>query len=232
MIQMFSVSKTYPSQITALSDFYLEVSAGEFVFVTGPSGSGKSSLLRILFGAEKPSGGEVIVNGIRLTQPGFKRVYQLRRMMGIISPDFKLLKDRNVKENVAFGLEVMGHRPKEIEERVSEILRQMDLQERAGDSILSLSAGEQQRVAIARALVRDPSLILADEPTSILDDEMTERVMEIFSELHQQGKTILFATQDTQLIQHYPHRVVPLMVDRKGDSEGREEVRSEGCSLS
>lgn len=231
MIQMFSVSKIYPSQITALSDFYLEVEAGEFVFITGPSGSGKSSLLRILFGAEKPSRGEVVVNGIRLTQPGFKKIYQLRRAMGIISPDFKLLKDRNVKENVAFGLEVMGYPRKEIEEKVSETLRQMDLLERAGDSILSLSAGEQQCVAIARALVRDPSLVLADEPTSILDEGMTERVMGIFSELHQQGKTILFATQDHQLVQRYPHRVVPLLAGKKGDPDGREEVRSEGCSL-
>jgi cell division transport system ATP-binding protein len=231
MIQMFSVSKTYPSQITALSDFYLEVGIGEFVFITGPSRSGKSSLLRILFGAEKPTSGEVIVNGIRLTQPGFKKVYQLRRTMGIISPDFKLLRDRNVRENVAFALEVMGHPPKEIQEKVSETLRQMGLQEREKDSILSLSAGEQQRVAIARALVKDPSLILADEPTSLLDDEMTEKVMEIFSELHQKGTTIVFATQDTNLIQRHPHRVISLAAAREGDAESSEEVRSAGCSL-
>ena len=228
MIQMFSVSKTYPSQITAFSDFYLEVATGEFVFITGPSGSGRSSLLRILFGSEKPSSGEVIVNGIRLTQPGFKKVHQLRKIMGIISPDFKLLKDRNVGDNIGFVLEVMGHPPKAIKEKVSQTLMQMGLQEREKDSILSLSAGEQQRVAIGRALVKDPSLILADEPTSILDDEMTARVMTIFSELHQKGTTIVFATQDTHLIQRYPHRAIPLMARREGDAESHGEVRSEG----
>ncbi|MBM4339640.1 MAG: ATP-binding cassette domain-containing protein [Deltaproteobacteria bacterium] len=228
MIQMFSVSKTYPSQITAFSDFYLEVGAGEFVFITGPSGSGRSSLLRILFGAEKPSSGEVIVNGIRLTQPGFKKAYQVRKMMGIISPDFKLLKDCNVRENISFVLEVMGYPPKAIKEKVYQALILMGLQEREKDSILSLSAGEQQRVAIGRALVKDPALILADEPTSILDDEMTGRVMTIFSELQQKGTTIVFATQDTHLIQRYPHRTISLVAKREGGAEGNGEVRSEG----
>ena len=226
MIQMFAVSKTYPSQITAFSDFYLEVAAGEFVFITGPSGSGRSSLLRILCGAEKPTSGEVIVNGIRLTQPGFKKVYQLRRWMGIVSPDFKLLKDRNVGDNIGFVLEVMGHPPKAIKQKVSEILSQMGLQERKNDPIHSLSAGEQQRVAIARVLVKDPALILADEPTSILDDEMTARVMTIFSKLHQKGTTIIFATQDTRLIHHYPHRTIPLVTRRNGELKSDDEVRS------
>lgn len=227
MIQMFSVSKTYPSQITALSDFYLEVLAGEFVFIAGPSGSGKSSLLRILFGAEKPSGGEVIVNGIRLTHPGFKKVYQLRRTMGIISPDFKLLKDRNVGENISFVLEVMGYPQRMIQEKVSESLTQIGLLERARDSILSLSAGEQQRVAIARALVKDPSLILADEPTGLLDDEMTAKVMEILSELHQKGTTILFATQDSNLIQRHPYRVISLVAGPRADGTMDERVITE-----
>jgi len=224
MIQMFSVSKTYPSQITALSDLYLEIPAGEFLFIAGPSGSGKSTLLRILFGAEKPSSGEVIVNGVRLTRPGFKKVHQLRRTMGIISPDFKLLQNRNVKENVAFALEVRGHAPKEIKEKVSDILKQVGLQQREKDSILSLSAGEQQRVAIARALVNDPPLILADEPTGVLDDRMTEEMMGIFSELHQGGATIVFATQDTGLVQCYPYRMIPLPARRRGDTETSEGV--------
>ncbi len=227
MIQMFSVSKTYPSQITALSDFYLEVPEGEFVFIAGPSGSGKSSLLRILFGAEKPTSGEVIVNGIHLTHPGSKKIHRLRRTMGIISADFKLLTDRNVKENIAFVLEVTGHPPKEIGEKVSETLMLLNLQEREKDSILSLSAGEQQCVAIARALAKDPSLILADEPTGNLDEEMTEKVMEIFSELHRRRTTIVFATQDANLIQRHPYRVIPLMAWKRRDEENNEGVKSE-----
>jgi cell division transport system ATP-binding protein len=227
MIQMFSVSKTYPSQITAFSDLYLEVMAGEFIFITGPSGAGKSSLLRILFGAEKPSSGEVVVNGIRLTQPGFKKIHQLRRMVGIISPDFKLLRDRNVRENIAFVLEVTGHPQKEIDEKVSVTLGQLNLQEREKDSILSLSAGEQQCVAIARGLVKDSPLLLADEPTSLLDDEMTGKVIDLFSEHHQKGTTIVFATQNTDLVQRYPHRVVSLAAEKTGAPENSEGVKTE-----
>lgn len=223
MIHMFSVSKTYPSGITALWDLHLEVKAGEFVFVAGPSGSGKSTLLRILFGAEKPSSGEVIVNGIRLTRPNFKKIHRLRRAMGIISPDFKLLQNRNVTENVAFPLEVRGYSPKDIGERVSGALRQVGLQQREKDSILSLSTGEQQQVVIARALVDEPPLILADEPTGFLDKRMTEEIMAIFSELHQKGTTILFATQDTGLVQGCHQRVISLPACERGTVE-----RSEG----
>ena len=227
MIQLSHVSKTYPSQIEALSDINLEVAPGEFIFVTGPTGSGKSTLLRILFGAERPTRGEVIVNRIRITQPGFKKVYQLRKTMGIISQDFKLLRDRTVGENIAFTLEVTGHSGEGIKRKVSEILRQLGLEDREKDSILSLSAGEQQRVAIARALVNDPPLILADEPTGILDAQMTEEMMEIFTGLHQKKTTILFATQDTHLIRRYPYRMITLMGGRRVDAEISEEVKSD-----
>ncbi len=228
MIQLFSVSKTYPSQITVLSDFYLEVLSGEFVFIAGPSGSGKSTLLRLLFGAERPTRGEIIVNGIRLSQPHYKKVYQLRKTMGIISSDVRLLKDRNVKENVAFALEVLGYPARAIREKVSERLDQLELRERAEDSILSLSAGEQQRVAIARAVVRDPTLILADDPTHLLDEEMTEKVMALFVDLYQKGTTIVLATQDANLIGRHPYRVVTLHAGRSGDGESREGVIAEG----
>ena len=169
MIEMHHVFKTYPSQISALSDINLEILPGEFTFIVGPSGCGKSTLLRILFCAEKPTSGEVVVNGIHITQPGFKKIYQLRRTMGIVSPDFKLLRDRTVNENVAFALEVTGHVRKEAKRKASEILRRVGLEEREEDSILALSAGEQQRVAIARALVNNPPLLFADEPTGNLD---------------------------------------------------------------
>jgi len=211
MIEMHHVFKTYPSQISALSDITLEVLSGEFTFIAGPSGSGKSTLLRILFCAEKPTSGEVLVHGMHITQPGFRKIYQLRSKMGIVSQDFKLLKDRTVNENVAFVLEVTGHTSKEAKSKASEMLSRVGLEERAEDPILALSAGEQQRVAIARALVNFPPLILADEPTGNLDAKMTLDVMEIFTDLHQKGTTIVFATQYTGLIKRYSYRVIQIL---------------------
>ncbi|MGA2316550.1 MAG: ATP-binding cassette domain-containing protein [Thermodesulfobacteriota bacterium] len=211
MIEMHHVSKTYPSQISALSDITLEILLGEFIFIAGPSGSGKSTLLRILFCAERPTSGEVIVHGMHITQPGFKKIYQLRRTMGIVSQDFKLLRDRTVNENIAFALEVTGHTRKEAKNKASEILKRVGLEEREGDSILALSAGEQQRVAIARALVHSPPLILADEPTGNLDAKMTLSVMDILTDLHQKGTTIVFATQFTGLIKRYSYRIIQIL---------------------
>ena len=211
MIEIHHVFKTYPSQISALSDITIEILSGEFAFVVGPSGSGKSTLLRILFCAERPTSGEVIVHGMHITQPGFKKIYQLRRTMGIVSQDFKLLRDRTVNENIAFALEVTGHTRKEAKNKASEILKRVGLEERDGDSILALSAGEQQRVAIARALVHSPPLILADEPTGNLDAKMTLDVMRIFSDFNNQGTTIVFATQFTGLIKRFPYRVIQIL---------------------
>ena len=211
MIQMVHVYKTYASQISALSDMTLEISPGEFVFIAGPNGSGKTTLLRILFGAVRPSGGEVIVNGMNITEKGFNQVYSLRRTMGIVFQDFKLLRDRTVGENVLFALEVTGRSGKEARNKVSEILTRVGLQERERDSVLTLSAGEQQRVAIARALINDPPLLLADEPTGNLDAKMTLSVMNLLTDLHQKGTTIVFATQYTGLIKHYPYRVIQIL---------------------
>ncbi len=231
IIEMHHVYKTYPSQISALSDITLEIFPGEFTFIAGPSGCGKSTLLRILFCAEKPTSGEVLVHGMHITHPGFKEIYQLRRKMGIVSQDFKLLKDRTVNENVAFALEVTGHPPKEAKNKASEMLSRVGLEEREKDSILALSAGEQQRVAIARALVNLPPLILADEPTGNLDAKMTLEVMEIFTALHQKGTTILFATQYTGLIKRYSYRVIQILNGqiwngRKMDIHKSQEVKT------
>src|SRR4030043_1969665 len=211
MIEMHHVFKTYPSQISALSDITLEIFPGEFTFIAGPSGSGKSTLVRILFCAEKPTSGEVVVDGMHITQPGFKKIYQLRRKVGIVFQDFKLLKDRTVNENVAFALEVTGHTREEAKWKASEILRRVGLEEREGDSILSLSAGEQQRVAIARALVNSPPFILADEPTGNLDARMTLDIMKIFTDLHQSGTTMVFATQFTGLVKRFPYRIIQIL---------------------
>ncbi len=211
MIEMHHVFKTYPSQISALSDVTMEILSGEFAFVAGPSGSGKSTLLRILCCAERPTNGEVVVDGMQITQPGFKKIHQLRRRMGIVSQDFKFLRDRTVNENVAFALEVTGHTQREAKSKAWDMLTRIGLEGREEDPILALSAGEQQRVAIARALVNSPSLILADEPTGNLDARMTLDVMRIFSDLNHQGTTILFATQFTGLIKRFPFRVIQIL---------------------
>jgi cell division transport system ATP-binding protein len=215
MIQMVHVYKTYPSQIAALTDISLEIFPGQFTFVTGPSGSGKTTLLHILFCSERPTSGQVIVNGIDVTQKGFKKVHQLRRTTGMVFQDFKLLRDRTVCENVAFALEVTGHPQAEIQRRVLEILKWAGLLGREGDSVLTLSAGEKQRVAIARAVVNNPSLILADEPTGNLDDQMANDVMKLFMALHRQGTTVIFATQSRDLIQRYPYPVVQLLKGKR-----------------
>jgi cell division transport system ATP-binding protein len=227
MIQMTHVYKTFPNQISALSDITLEVFPGEFVFISGSSGSGKTTLLRILFCAEKPTRGEVRVNGYSITQKGFSKVYQLRRTMGIVFQDSKLLQDRTASDNVAFALEATGQFQKEIKKKVSEILTQVGLQERGGEPIIALSAGEQQRVAIARALVNDPPLLLVDEPTGNLDAQITTDVMKIFSQLHQKGTTVVFATQNTDLIRRYPYRVIPILAGRRVDGETGGEARAE-----
>lgn len=211
MIEIHHVFKTYPSQISALSDITIEILSGEFAFVVGPSGSGKSTLLRILCCAEKPTDGDVVVDGMEITRPGFKKIHQLRRGMGIVSQDFKFLRDRTVNENVGFALEVTGHTRREAKSKASEMLRRIGLEEREEDPILALSAGEQQRVAIARALVNSPPLILADEPTGNLDAKMTLDVMRIFSDFNNQGTTIVFATQFTGLIKRFPYRVIQIL---------------------
>lgn len=224
---MSHVHKTYPSQITALADINLEVFPGQFTFITGPSGSGKTTLLHILFCSERPTSGQVVVNGMDIAQKGFKNIHQLRRTIGMVFQDFKLLKDRTVGENIAFALEVTGHPQGEIQRRVLEILKWVGLLGRERDSVLTLSAGEKQRVAIARAVVNNPPLILADEPTGNLDDQMANEVMKLFMALHRQGTTVLFATQSRDLIQRYPYPVIQLLKGRRIEDEMGMEVKAD-----
>lgn len=214
MIRISHVFKVYPTQIEALSDVNLEISDGEFTYIHGASSSGRTTLIRILYGAEKPTRGEVMVNGMNITAKGFGKIHLLRRSMGIVFQDFKLLRDRTVSENISFALEVIAYRKQEIRKRVLEVLEKVGLQQRANDPIFALSAGEQQRVAIARALINDPPLLLADEPTENLDDQMTDEVMRIFTDLNQKGTTIVLATHNRELIQRYPHRVIYLLGGR------------------
>jgi cell division transport system ATP-binding protein len=227
MIRMIHVHKTYPSHITALNDISLEIFPGQFAFISGPSGSGKTTLLHILFRSETPTSGEVIVNGMDVTEKSFKKVHQLRRTIGMVFQDFKLLRDRTVGENVAFALEVTGYPPKEIQRRVLEILKWAGLLGRERDSILTLSAGEKQRVAIARAVVNNPTLILADEPTGNLDEQTAGDVMKLFMALHRQGTTVVFATQSRDLVQRYPYPVIKILKGKRVDEEVGVQVKAE-----
>lgn len=210
MIRMRHVYKVYPSQICVLSDVSLDILRGEFVYLFGPTGCGKSTLLKILFCEERPSEGQVFVNGIETTGRRFRKIYHVRQNMGAVFQDYRLLRDRKVGENIAFALESRGYRPREIARRVQEVLQWMGLSERKDDPVLALSAGEQQRLAIARALALDPPVLLADEVTANLDARTAQGIMNLLTEFHKKGTTILFATHDSGLIKQHPFRVISL----------------------
>ncbi|MBE0577282.1 MAG: cell division ATP-binding protein FtsE [Desulfuromonadales bacterium] len=210
MIQLFNVCKAYQRDQNALSDVTLKIEKGEFVYLTGPSGAGKSTLLKLLYCAERPTRGQILVNGRNITRYGAARIPYLRRNLGIIFQDFKLLIRRTVFENVAFPLEVQGRKRFEISKKVYQTLKNVGLEHRLNYYPLQLSGGEQQRVAVARALVVDPLILLADEPTGNLDPEVTLDIMELFKSANARGTTIIMATHNRNLIQQFPRRIVSL----------------------
>ncbi|GAC1596127.1 MAG: cell division ATP-binding protein FtsE [Myxococcales bacterium] len=210
MIQLFHVCKSYADDAPVLDDITLQIEKGEFVWLTGPSGAGKSTLLRLLFCAETPTSGQILVGGRnvgRLTQAG---VPYLRRNIGVVFQDFKLLQNRTVLENVGFALEVLGATDNEIEERAIRRLDQVGLRHKASSLPRKLSGGEQQRVAIARALVNDPTILLADEPTGNLDPGLTDSILELLFDSNARGTTMVVATHDHALLQRHARRTVSL----------------------
>ncbi len=210
MIQLFHVTKEYPGEPPALSDVSLDVEKGEFVFLTGPSGAGKSTLLKLIFCAEAPTSGQILLFGKNVARVAAAEVPWVRRHIGVVFQDFKLLPDRTVGENVALPLEVRGLADREIKKRVKGLLRSVGLEHRADKFPPSLSGGEQQRVAVARALAADPALLLADEPTGNLDPERTLEVMELLAAANARGTTVVIATHDRSLLTRYKRRVVVL----------------------
>jgi cell division transport system ATP-binding protein len=214
VIQLFHVCKSYGNDPPILDDVTLRVEKGEFIWLTGPSGAGKSTLLRMLFSAEAPTSGQIIVGGRnvgRLSQSG---IPYLRRNIGVVFQDFKLLQNRTVAENVGFALEVLGHSDKDIEERSIKRLDQVGLRHKARSLPQKLSGGEQQRVAIARALVNEPTIVLADEPTGNLDPSLTDSILELLFDANARGATILVATHDHSLLQRHARRTVALSAGR------------------
>jgi cell division transport system ATP-binding protein len=210
VIQLYHVYKQYPGDAPALIDVSLTVAKGEFVFVTGPSGAGKSTLMRLVFCAEAATAGQLLVFGRNVAKIKPSHVPPLRRAIGVVFQDFKLLHYRTVAENVAFPLEVRGLPVKEVRRRVGAMLRSVGLELKADKFPLSLSGGEQQRVAVARALVGDPALLLADEPTGNLDPDRTVEVMELLHAANARGTTVVVATHDRSLLERYKKRVVAL----------------------
>ncbi|GMR05392.1 MAG: cell division ATP-binding protein FtsE [Thermodesulfobacteriota bacterium] len=210
MIQMFHVSKDYDGGTPALRELTLKIGKGEFLFITGPSGAGKTTLLKIMFGSESPTEGQIIIDGRNYSKISSKEITNLRRRTGFVFQDFKLLTNRTVFENVALSLRVTGVSPREVRARVQKMLSYVKLQHRANFKPLQLSGGEQQRVAIARALVKEPAIILADEPTGNLDESLSYDIIELFREVNNRGTTVVVATHDRSIIERFGKRCVHL----------------------
>ncbi len=209
-VRMYHVSKSYMAGQYALHDVSLEVHRGELVFLTGPSGAGKTTLLELLFAAEQPSEGQILVLGRNVARLGAGAVPALRRRVGVVFQSFKLLEDRTVEENVRLALDVIGVPRREARARVFQMLKSVGLQHRRFHHPLSLSGGEQQRVALARALVNEPEILLADEPTGNLDPELTIEIMDLIVSASTRGTTVMVATHDLSLVERYGKRVLRL----------------------
>jgi len=217
MIHFYHVSKTYPNNIHAVNDITLQVDRGEFVFLTGPSGAGKTTLLKLIYCEEIPTQGEILVNGINISRIRSSQIPYLRRNIGIVFQDFKLLKDLTVSQNVAFALEVTGIRGKELKRRTWKTLRMVGLLDKMDEMPLKLSGGEQQRVAIARALINNPPILLADEPTGNLDPDISVDIINLMNNFNAWGMTVVIATHNIDLVRKYSKRVIRLKKGRTTD---------------
>mgnify|MGYP002615064145 CR=1 FL=1 len=210
MIYFKNVSKVYDNGSVALDHANVHIKKGEFVFVVGASGAGKSTFIKLLDHEELPTEGSVIVNGIEVNKLKKSRVPYLRRRMGIVFQDFRLLKDKTVYENVAFAQRVIGVSPREIKKNVPEMLRLVGLSSKYKAYPNQLSGGEQQRVAIARALINSPEILLADEPTGNLDVHNSMEIMELLEEINRRGTTVLVVTHSREIVAEMGKRVITL----------------------
>ena len=210
MIQVFDVLKMYDGTNPVLDSFSMDITKGEFVFLTGSSGAGKTTILKILFGQERFEKGQVLVHGINVGNLTHKNIYTLRRFMGVVFQDYKLLPNKTVFENVAFAQEVIGRDRKTIQLKTWEALKSVGLTPKKDTYPVCLSGGEQQRIAIARAMVNEPSIILADEPTGNLDPDISIEILKLFEELNKKGTTIVFATHSQEIIKRGEYRIINL----------------------
>ncbi len=210
MIQFFSVSKRYATGQVALEEVSFAIQRGEFCFLTGASGAGKTTLLRLIFREETPSQGQIVVNGRNVASIPRGKIPYLRRSIGVVFQDFRLIERKTVFENVAFLPRILGFDSGRQRRVAYEALRRVALAHRINSFPHQLSGGEQQRVAIARALINEPEIVIADEPTGNLDPDLAREIVRLFLEIHRRGTTVIFATHDRALIQRIGHRVLTL----------------------
>ena len=210
LIKIKGVDKTYKTGVTAIYDLNLEIEKGEFVFVIGSTGCGKSTLIKMLYREEKPTNGTINIGGINVSKLKNRNVYKLRRKIGVVFQDFKLLPKSTVYENVAFALEIFGLPNSEIHSKVLKALELVGLKHKAKNYPNQLSGGEQQRVAIARAIVNGPKLLICDEPTGNLDENTSMEIMKVLEEINKLGTTIIMVTHDTEIVNKMKKRVILL----------------------
>ncbi len=221
MIQMFHVTKAFGHDAPILVDVSVDVQKGEFVFLTGPSGAGKSTLLKLIFLAERPTTGQILVAGRNVARLRESGIPYLRRNIGVVFQDFKLLPHRTVADNVGFALDVVGTPRDLVREKALHMLKRVGLGHKADVLPPKLSGGEQQRVSIARALVNDPALLLADEPTGNLDPALSQEIMHLLAEINLRGTVVLIATHDIELIRRMGKRVLTLERGRLREDDAR-----------
>lgn len=208
MITMKDTYKTYGTGITALNGVNLSIDQGEFVYVVGPSGAGKSTFVKLIYREELPTKGEIVIRGMKLAKIKNREIPYLRRTIGVVFQDFKLLPKMTVYENIAFALEVIEEQPRNIRSRVMEVLELVNLKNKARSLPHELSGGEQQRVSIARAITNKPHILIADEPTGNLDPETSWSIMRILEEVNASGTTVIMATHSKEIVNTMKKRVI------------------------
>lgn len=210
MISFQNVSMVYPNGTAALNNVTLNIKDGEFVFIIGKSGAGKTTLTKLLLCEERVTGGTLTVNNFKLNKLPQRKIPYLRRTLGVVFQDFRLFKNKTVYENIAFTLRVIGEDPRIIRKRVPYFLNVVDMTDKADRFPDELSGGEQQRVAFARALVNNPKIIIADEPTGNVDPEMSREIMDLLVRINKLGKTVIVVTHEKDLVDEYRHRVITI----------------------
>lgn len=210
MIEFKGVHKTYGNGIKALKDVNIHIDKGEFVFIVGASGAGKSTFLKLIMREEVANAGEIVVGDYRLSKLKRREIPYLRRTMGIVFQDFRLINQMTVYDNVAFAMRVIGASKRDVRRRVPYILGLVGLQNKARSYPMELSGGEQQRVGLARALVNNPSLIIADEPTGNIDPELSYEIVELLNEINRRGTTVLMVTHEHDLVKMFNRRVIEI----------------------